>query len=109
MGADIPSKPEQSALSAIKSSELTALIERAQTLESLDRSLRRCLPKALANHCRLANMTKDKLVFQVSNPVWKNKLRLHSQELLDRAKALGLLAQEVMVKIDPDFKPSDDV
>ena len=108
MGADKPSKPEQSALSAIESSGLTALIERAQSLDSLDCSLRRSLPKALAKQCRLANQSPDKLVFQVSNPVWKNKLRLHSQELLQHANTLGLLAQEIVIKIDPDFKPRDE-
>ena len=108
MCADKPSNPELSALSALESSDLTALIERAKTLETLDCSLRRCLPEALANQCRLANQTADKLVFQVSNPVWKNKLRLHSQELLEHASALGLHAQGIVIKVNPDFKPSID-
>ena len=105
MCADKPSNPELSALSALESSDLTALIERAKTLETLDCSLRRCLPEALANQCRLANQTADKLVFQVSNPIWKNKLRLHSQELLEHANALGLHAQAIVIKINPDFNP----
>lgn len=108
MCADKPQKQELSALSALESSDLTALIERARILDTLDRSLRRCLPKALANQCRLANQTADKLVFQVSNPVWKNKLRLHSQELLEHASALGLHAQGIVIKVNPDFKPSID-
>jgi hypothetical protein len=108
MCTDKPTNPELSALSAIESSDLSALIERAKTLESLDCSLRRCLPEALANQCQLANQTADKLVFQVSNPVWKNKLRLHSQELLEHANALGLHAQEIVIKINPEFSPNID-
>lgn len=108
MGADKPSNPELSALSAIESSGLTALIERAKTLDTLDCSLRRCLPEALANQCQLANQTADKLVFQVSNPVWKNKLRLHSHELLAHANALGLHAREIVIKINPEFKLQTD-
>ena len=108
MCADKPSNSELSALSALENSELTALIERARSLETLDCSLRRCLPEALANQCQLANQTADKLVFQVSNPVWKNKLRLHSQELLEHANALGLHAQEIVIKINPEFSLNID-
>ena len=107
MGADNPSNPEQTALSALNSSGLAALIQQADKLATLDQNLRRSLPAALAKHCRLAHCDTHKLVFHVSNPVWKNKLRLHSQEILGYARALGLHAQEIRIKVDLGFKPID--
>jgi hypothetical protein len=108
MVSDKPPKPEQTALSALESSGLSALIERAHSMEALDQSLRRNLPEALAKHCRLVVLEPDKLVFHVSNSVWKNKLRLHSQEILAAASALGLHAREIRIKVDPAFKAAED-
>ena len=107
MGADKPTNPEQTALSALNNSGLAALIQQAEQLAELDQSLRRNLPVALAQNCRLAHWDAGKLVFHVSNPVWKNKLRLHSQEILGYARALGLHAQEVRIKVDVGFKPTE--
>lgn len=108
MASDNPSKPEQSALSALKSSDLSALIQRAHSMVALDQRLRRNLPEALAKQCRLVVSEPDKLVFHVSNSVWKNKLRLHSQEILAVASTLGLHAREIRIKVDPAFKPAED-
>ena len=66
------------------------------------------LPEALAKQCRLGAWREGRLVFQVSNPVWKNKLRLHSREILDHANALGLPAREIRITIDLAFQPGDD-
>jgi hypothetical protein len=103
MGADKPAKPELTALGALESSGLAALIQRAHSLEALDRDLRRSLPDAVAKNCRLANWESGKLVFHVANPVWKGKLRLHGQEILACANALGLHALEIRIKVDPAF------
>lgn len=108
MGADKPTKPEQTALGALEGSGLAALIQRAHSLEALDRDLRRRLPDTIANHCRLANWESGTLVFHVANPVWKGKLRLHRQEILASANALGLHALEIRIKIDPAFVANTD-
>jgi hypothetical protein len=108
MGADKPAKPELTALGALESSGLSALIQRAHSLEALDQNLRRHLPEALAKNCRLANCESGKLVFHVSNSVWKSKLRLHGLELLAHANACGLHAREIRIKIDPAFIVNDD-
>lgn len=108
MGADKPAKPELTALGALESSGLTALIQRAQSMETLDRNLRRHLPEALAKNCRLANCEAGKLVFHVSNAVWKSKLRLHGLELLAHANACGLHAREIRIKIDTAFIAHQD-
>jgi len=108
MGADKPAKPEQSALTALKSSGLEALIARAGDLADADRTLRRNLPPALARQCRLVSWDDNRLVFHAAGPVWKNKLRLHSQEVLAAAQLLGLHARKIRIKVALDFTPNTD-
>ena len=79
------------------------MIQRAQVLGRLDQVLRQTLPPAMANQCRMANVDKDKLVFLVSAPVWKNKLRLMADVLLDAAAAAGHPARALVVKVVPDL------
>ncbi len=74
-------------------------VRRALWLDALDRQLRAALPPQLADHCRLANLVKERLVFLVDTPVWRAKLRLATPELLLAARSLGLEATEVTVKI----------
>ncbi len=82
---------------------LGPLIQRARMLGRLDQVLRQTLPPAMANHCRMANVDKDKLVFLVSAPVWKSKLRLMADVLLDAAAAAGHPARALVVKVVPDL------
>jgi len=103
MGADKPVKPEQSVLEVLQRSGLAALMQRSDTLAQLDQTLRRNMPEALARQCRLSRYDDDTLFFVASNPVWKNKLRLHSQEILDQANGLGLHARAIHIKVDPAF------
>jgi hypothetical protein len=70
-------------------------------LDELDGILRENLPAALADQCRLANVDPDKLVFLVSAPVWKSKLRLSADVLLDAAAAAGHPARALVVKVVP--------
>lgn len=104
MGA-APAKPEQSVLAALKSTDLTEILHQAATRAALDQELRRNLPPALAKHCRLSSAAGDTLVFLASNPVWKNKLRLHSREILEQARAAGLHAQALKITVDLSFLP----
>jgi hypothetical protein len=87
------------ALEAASDPGLVRLIERAQWLDRIDGELRQNLPAAVAEHCRLANVDRDKLVFQVSAPVWKSRLRLHGDALLGAAAAAGLPVRTLVVKV----------
>src|SRR3546814_10519801 len=60
--------------------------------------LRQFLPPALANHCALANVRDDTLVFLVSSPVWKAKLRLLADAVLAAANSAGVPARELTLK-----------
>ena len=91
------------ALQAAATAGLGSLIQRAQMLGRLDQVLRQTLPPAMADQCRMANVDKDKLVFLVSAPVWKAKLRLLADALLDAAAAAGHPARTLVVKVVPDL------
>jgi len=99
-GAAGSNSPPQ-ALQAAAAAGLGPLIQRAQALGRLDQLLRQNLPASLAENCRLANVENDRLVFLVSAPVWKNKLRLMADVLLDGAAAAGYPARTLVVKVVP--------
>ena len=77
------------------------MIRRARELDRLDRLLRQNLPAAVAENCRLANVEQDRLVFLVNAPVWKSKLRMLADVLLDGAAAAGHPARALVVKVVP--------
>lgn len=87
------------ALEALAGTGLANLVERARWLDALDPVLRQSLPATLADQCKLANVDDKHLVFLVSAPVWKAKLRLHADALLDAAAAAGLKARTLVVKV----------
>ncbi len=94
-----PKPPYQSALSAALAGDSNALIERAMQLHALDRQLRQSLPEPLASHVRLGNLRQDRLVFLADTPAWASRLRLHAGILVDAARAAGLPATEIAVKV----------
>ncbi len=98
-GAQSSQSPVTRACTAVKSGVLASILERAQWLAAIDASLRRCLPSGLADHCQLANIDGRKLVMLVNSPVWKSKLRIESERLLATAAALGLNADELVIKV----------
>ncbi len=101
------SAPPQ-ALQAATAAGLGPLIQRAQALGRLDQQLRQNLPAPLAANCRLANVDEDRLVFLVSAPIWKNKLRLMADVLLDSAAAAGHPVRTLVVKVVPTFSLSPE-
>jgi hypothetical protein len=98
-GAAGPSSPPQ-ALQAAEAG-LGPMIRRARELDRLDHLLRQSLPAAVAENCRLANVDRERLVFLVSTPVWKSKLRMLADVLLDAAAAAGHPARVLVVKVVP--------
>jgi hypothetical protein len=82
-----------------KTGDLGSLVDRVRMLDALDRQLRQSLPEALRQHCRLANVRADRLVFLVDSPVWSAKLRLHADALYGAAAAVGLEVGSLTVKV----------
>jgi hypothetical protein len=91
--------PFLAALKGATSGDLASVIERARSLDALDRKLRQSLPAAVAAHVRLGNVRDGRLVFLVDSPVWKAKLRLYVDVLRDAAAAAGLQASGLTVKV----------
>ena len=85
----------RTALSAALSSDPGHLVERAMQLHALDRQLRQSLPEPLASHVKLGNLRDDRLVFLVDAPVWKARLRLYADILVDAARAAGIRASGI--------------
>lgn len=73
-------------------------LRHALRLDALEQQLRPCLPFPLSEHCRLANITGDRLVFVVDSPVWNARLRLVSTELVEMARSLGLGVNSVTAR-----------
>jgi hypothetical protein len=94
-----PKSPFLAALDGATSGDLGSVIDRARALDALDRRLRQYLPPSLAPHVRLGNVRDGRLVFLVSSPVWKTRLRLHADVLRDAAAAAGLTASGMTVKV----------
>ena len=94
-----PAALPRQALEALEGTGLASLVERARWLDALDPVLRQSLPATLADQCKLANVDDKYVVFLVSAPVWKAKLRLHADAVLAAAAAAGLKARTLMVKV----------
>lgn len=73
-------------------------LRHALRLDALEQQLRPCLPFPLSEHCRLANIAGDRLVFVVDSPVWNARLRLASAELVEMARSLGLGVNSVTAR-----------
>lgn len=97
-GTALAALPRQ-ALEALEGSGLASVVERARWLGELDPVLRQNLPATLADQCSLANVDDKCVVFLVSAPVWKAKLRLHADAVLAAAAAAGLKARTLVVKV----------
>jgi len=97
----LPAALPRQALEALEDAGLASVVERARWLDALDPVLRQSLPATLADQCKLANVDDKHLVFLVSAPVWKAKLRLHTDALLGAAAAAGLKARTLVVKVSP--------
>ena len=93
----VPGKP-RAALDALLAGDAADPIRRALWLDALDARLRVSFPPSLAAHARLANVNGGTLVFLVDSPIWRARLRLASPGLMEAARAVGIDAQEVVIK-----------
>jgi hypothetical protein len=100
-----PNRPNSSqlALNALDDVSLQKVVERAKRLAKLEAKLLAALPVVLRPHCRLGNVTAGTVVFMVDAPVWKSKLRLHQELVLNAAIAAGLSPNSLTIKVVPDL------
>lgn len=94
-----PRSTFRTALTAALSSGSGHLVERAMQLAALDRQLRQSLPESLASHAWLGNLHAGRLVFLVDSPIWVRRLHEHAGVLLHAARAIGVQADGIDVKV----------
>ena len=87
-----------SALDAALKTGTCQSIQRAMWLAQHDQRLRTQLPMPLANHCQLANIRDNQLIFLVDSPLWHSKLRLQHDVLLQSARQHGLAVSRLTIK-----------
>jgi len=75
------------------------LARRAHTLEALDRALRQTLPLPLRDQVRFADVRHQRLVFLANSPAWASRLRLAQGQILACARAIGVAAGAIRVKV----------
>ena len=63
-------------------SQTRLFLKKAQAIEALDRETKQHLPGDLAQHCRVLNFDKGKLLIEVENSSWANLLKFQKPELL---------------------------
>lgn len=104
MQASPPPSPRQSRqgpLDVRKSGPFVALAKGARKRDELDRQLRQALPAALRDPVRLADIKDGRLTFLVPTPAWASRLRLSQAQILAAARAMGVPARSVSVKVTP--------
>jgi len=92
-----PSRPAPQPLAECAS--FAQLAQRAHTLEALDRALRRTLPLPLRDQVRFADVRHERLVFLANSPAWASRLRLAQGQILACARAVGVAAGAIRVKV----------
>lgn len=99
-----PERPKRSqqVLEALGDTALRGVVDRAKALARLEASLLGALPVTLRPHCRLANAHAGAVVFLVTSPTWKSRLRLHQETLLRSAQEAGVAANVLTIKVVPD-------
>jgi hypothetical protein len=86
----------------LDSPALAVLVDRARTLDALDKTLRDTLPEALAGRCRLANAAEARIVFLASSPSVAARLRLLQPQILAAAnRVTGRRFDSLTVKVAP--------
>jgi hypothetical protein len=78
-----------------------ALARKAGVLDALDRALRQTLPSPLREQVRFAQRRDERLVFLATSPAWASRLRLQQAQILAAARAIGVQAGSIIVKVAP--------
>lgn len=89
---------------------IAALARKAAELDALDRALRQTLPQPLRDQVRFANRRGARLIFLAPSSAWAARLRLMQTQILQAARAVGVEAQMVSVKVAPlpaEEKPAE--
>ncbi|MEO8746757.1 MAG: DciA family protein [Rhodanobacter sp.] len=99
-----PDRTRRGALAVADCGSFAELAKRVSALEALDRALRQTLPLPLRDQVRFADLREQRLVFLATSPAWASRLRLAQAQILASARAIGVCASAVKVKVvTPDI------
>lgn len=97
--ASVSRRSGQGFTSIVELDPVAALARKTGKLKALDRALRQTLPLPLRDEVRFAQLRDARLVFLASSPAWASRLRLHQAHILVAARAIGVNASSVIVKV----------
>ena len=81
---------------------LQAVFTNCQRLETLNRTVQRCLPAPLNQHCQVANLRDNTLILHADSSAWALKLRYSSRTLLQQLCQHGIKGVNIVeVKVKP--------
>ncbi|HEX7342488.1 MAG TPA: DciA family protein [Rhodanobacteraceae bacterium] len=78
-----------------------ALARESRKRDQLDQHLRQALPAAWRDQIRLADIKDGRLVFLAPSSAWASRLRLAQTQILAAARAGGVPARSLSVKVVP--------
>lgn len=81
--------PVQKVLNA--QNTLKSLLNKANTLRTIEQQLQKLLPKEISAHCQVMNLTNNTLVLGVDSAAWATTLRFIEKELLNQLRLLDVL------------------
>lgn len=100
-GSQAPRRTRSGPRSLADCGSFAALARKANQLEALDRALRQTLPSPLREQVRFANLHDGRLAFLAPTPALAARLRLMQAQILAAARAIGVRAWYVTVKVAP--------
>ncbi|PJK11394.1 hypothetical protein CO608_02815 [Lysobacteraceae bacterium NML08-0793] len=88
------------ALDAAMKGDSGSLLRHALWLDAANRAWRAHLPAHLRGHLRLGNLDDDGCLWTLADtPAWAERARLASLDLLNAARASGLIAHKIKVRV----------
>jgi hypothetical protein len=90
-------------------SALSKLTQRAHTLEQLNHVFQQTLPTQFSAHCRLANLSGDKLIIHTDNPSYASLIRFQAPVLCKTlSNELNTTIKHIEIKVRQHFYPKQD-
>jgi hypothetical protein len=88
-----------------KSDAVAALLEEIRRRNDLLARIRRRLPPVIEGHCRQATLQAERLTLFVDSPLWVDRLRFVSPQLVKDLGDDGIQVAECRVRVAPEGMP----
>ncbi len=85
---------------------LQGIVAKARQLAALDKALFEVLPKEMAPHCRVMNVTEQSLIVETDSATWATRLRLESETVIRQlAHRQFNFIKRIECRVRPAFNP----